>query len=1063
MIGTNMDYISKFAFALFCAVILSLSSCSEELDQQPLEGGGEGLPAFTDTELPPLGNTEFKFSFYSDERWTLSGVPSWLYVSPSSGNAGSTAITLSATSIGVVSDYIDNLRECTLTFKTAGGGHTINSFKVSQQRPFVHAEVLSGGISDDGLASEAAENNLDKIFKWSEYGSKTPYTIQVLSNIEWDWEMEDAERYDIVKTDAQSVSEKRYYKNSTLTVIPRNHNFDRQPNFVNLNIKGLASDGTVAPEGSVDYIHKTWAFEHKNLRFLIDDSAEDKTVDMGEVSVSYMQYDDSMAVQKIRISTEIPWEDFRYENRAQDWLKFEPNSSDSTIVFTAEHVNSADTARVKPLVISAVMDGEMVSREVNLCQRPYTLAIGSDSLATHFENVDTSSRSLPVTTKGPWRLAEYPSDWLNLKVNPENVLTDDPNGFTYRGNASITFSAPDQNLSLEDLVGQIKLVAVDDVESLREIRQARFAFDFFTPDLIQNMPALGESGRVPVGVDCSGAWEIVNASDFDWIKFSVAGADGKTEGLSSDKTFDVEIQDANPYEDRDRVAALTLVSLTHKSLGMDVTKTLEVRQRKYTWEISSPGQDGPSISYSLKAYDPDFDGGSAAAQSQSYPLTIKCSGTWRIDNAPAWFVPTESTGTKVDGGQTIYFKPVGNTGSAQRTATFYVNDITKTENKQAITVTQDGFVFKLVSGQRTTFSDIPVMAGRDGYTFSVSFEHTTDSPYSFSPMGTWLRESATKSVNGRTQTTTITFSPQDNPNSYDRTSNATLRSTFSNSQFAFSFAQKKYEFDSTPVSYEFAELAGSDGRVENLKITCSGDWTINNPPAWVSLSETAGREGKTITIRPTDNVSTSPRAATTFYVRSTLTGQSKAVTLSQKAFKFDATEVRLTYNPLEIREDRVEVRCSGKWHLNNLPTWVSASVNYGSGSQAGATDSFTLTSTQNLTKTTLNARAEVVSDDNPALVRLIYLTQNPYQFSVATNSLSFVASPTASQTVDVVCTGRWTCSSSDTWLTATQSGSNGDGKITVSALKNSTKKDRSATITLKSESFTEVINVTQKK
>lgn len=1031
-------------FSLSIAVVISMlvfAACddTDSLAQDPVEGVSDNETALTvdNTELPPLGNSDRIISFYSSEKWTIKDVPSWIDVTPTSGKAGNTNITIKMHSLGAIDDYKDNLRAATLRFVSAVTGQTLQTFDVSQQRPYLHLSTIETKTdTKDSLraayAIEALDSGLDHIYKWSDYGSASPYQIEVTSNVDWEYILNAESDYIISRDTVKLDGSDRYMRKIIFSIIPKIHNVDKVPYFADLRFNALDGNNNTLDNTKVDYIHRDWKFEHKNLRFLINDSPDDITLDMGELIGKYNSFDQGKPLQSVYLSTEIDWSKLNYSNGASEWMSYTPVVKDSLLTFSIEKINKTGADREAAVTVSAVVDGALVSRTIRFTQKPYTFRAQHNSSTTAIGNNDLSYRHITVTTNGPWTYST-PDSWTESYVSG-TVLSSDSE-YQFVGNGTIYYKAVGQNLAFSDYNGQVVVEGLQDVSDTRAISQDKFVFDVEPDPGLMNVSTLGNSPLYTVSINCSGNWTIDNAGNYPWIKFDT------TSGSTNLKSFSINVPDVNPNFESDRDAQLTIVSLNHKAKGQDVTRKISVKQLKYIWGIAS-GSTTSGISYNPRAYDKKYDAGSGGVD---YPLTIKCSGTWSITDAPSWFVPSKTSGSAVETGQTIFFSPKGNTASTSRSATIHIKDSYSHETL-AVNVVQDGFVFQVTSAQ--LFENIPELT-RNMPTYAISVKHTADSPLSLTVPESWINYSTSTQVSGREQTTTYTLAISNNAALSERQQTLSLKSSFSTSNTAsFVFKQEAYKFDSTPVTISsYKELAGNAGTKSYVDIVCSGDWVTANVPDWITLSETYASQGKTISVSPKNNVNTSSRSAT-FTIMSSLNGLTKLVSVSQDAYKFDASSETFSYGALEQRTDNVDVLCSGKWSVKNVPSWLTSSHTGGTGSQDGITTAVSLTSRNNFTESDLSGKITIVSDDNPNLVKEVNVAQSKYRFVPGLTSNNYGPIDDSSVSLPLSAIGDWRIESDADWVAFSPASGSGDATINISHSYNLNTTDRVARVSL---------------
>lgn len=945
MIETNaMKSVSRIICALLCSVLLPLLwACSDD-NIQPSFSGEQGLLSEDGIELPPVGTTSYKFMLYSNENWIMmEDLPSWLYVYPTKGNAGSQNITLRVKSYDAQS-YRNNKRSFTLRFFSQSDGTLINSFNILQMQPFIHAESTQG-------------SEQTKVFSWGEFGESARFTINVTSNIDWSWE-KDNDDFEILKSEEKPVQGQRYCKRYTLSVSPKSYRLN-QDQSCHLSLKGE----DVKDSEAIDYIGKDWNFLQGNLLFLIGDGENNSPIEITDLDLGSGDY---KPVVRLKFSSAIPLKELRYDNKANEWLDFvEPSPNDTCIVFKVKEFNHSNNDRYGLFYIKATWGGVDLSEEIEFYQKPYSFAF--DTSTATFTNNDIGTKTFNVVTKGPWKL-EYPSSWLNVSVDGAEAVS---NGFQYQGNAIISCSATGQNMQLSDLNGELKLTTLDNFSYSKRVTQDKFLFDVTPDQMVSNMPTIKDpNSKGRVNVNCSGGWKIENVDS--WINFAVGGVSGKSEGSSSDKYFTIAVNQDNPDFDRDRTNTLKIVSLAHKDKGINVSKDVVVTQLKYMWEIADGTGKTSALHYNPKAYY-------ANVSRADFPLTIKCSGTWTIKDAPDWFKPDKTSGSNNGQGETIYFTPTNNTSSGSRSDTFHITD-DHGRSEKTISVTQDGFKFNLVSGQSRIFSDIPAMALRERKTYTIQFEHSADSPYEIKGRPYWIGQSVSHSVTGKIQTTTITLSPQNNYEFSPRNASLTLESTVAPSNsYTFSFEQLEYLFDISKSSITFSGLGKTLGESDTFDLTCSGDWKVKVKPQWLNITPTSGTVGTKISISPaTNNLSDKSRERYKLEFVSTQQGTTRSIYVTQELYEFDTSRVELFFDKNGGTRS-VEICCKNyNWEIVNNASWISFEE---SDYKDGGRGTLEIRVQKNSTKSSRTATITVYSKDDPTktVKKVISVSQSTNQ------------------------------------------------------------------------------------
>lgn len=953
---------------------LLISSCAKDDTIQNSINEGNTVTSLEDTEISCTGGS-FSLAFTSNVSWTLKNCPKWLNVSKASGKKGTTVIEMSADVNATRKDRVANL-----VFSATDGSFE-TPFNVSQTFPYLN-------VSRDSLSFDWNNARTDR--GEIEVNTNTA-KIAISSNIHWMISpIGSTKAAGIDISEHFAISTEEGVNNSDVEFIPIKDNFSKEPYEFQLLLRPVMEDAKgnivdIPAEAADSYTIK---LHQKNLRFLINGSTDDASIEFSEIN-------DNKDINYI-IDCEIPWK----VSQKPDWvvLDKEQGGENVTVNFLADKANPDKKIRSGKI---RLMTDAGAYREIAVSQRAYIFDIDKNSF--NIENDDTTEKTVKLNTTGTWEVINIP-DWLNVEPTSGSDTT------------GIRISAKGQNLNFYDN-SQLFIIksTMNDLSESVSVKQDKFIFEV-TPD--DNLVKLGtmSTKKYSVAIKSSGKWRIDNT--VDWIDIDTRS------GEKGDATIMIGPNSGNPNIYLDREVELKLVSINHEDANQTKELPITVKQRKYTFDVSEDSFG------TIEAYKP-----------KSKQATIDCSSNWEIVSYPEWVEIPENQ-LSGDGGEkvTIDFSFKDNTTKTP------INDDKiiinswcgeKVNNTHTISVSQDAFVF---DNEAEDFTSVPVMNTAN---YKVSFNLTDKARWSIEKCDVWL---CPDSENG-TGSSTVTFTPDPNPDLAPRTGKAIIYSEANGERKTITFTQEKYVFDSDPESYAFTELATT---VTPITVTSSGDWEITDAPSWIKLSKSSASTSENISFSPLKNTSRMARTAT-FHIVSTLNKLHKGITVSQDAFEFDDTEESFAYTTLEERTDPVSILCSGKWTAKGVPAWVTLSSTTGNGNQSGIADNITIKSTKNLTEEDKNATISIVSDDNPAFVKTITLHQDKFDFRVSKKAITYTSPlDVTSRSFDITCPAEWTASSDKNWVALSTTAGMSDGSITLTPEENLTTEKRIATITVRS-------------
>lgn len=742
-----------------------------------------------------------------------------------------------------------------------------------------------------------------------------------------------------------------------------------------------------------------------------------------------------------------------------------------------------------------------LSRPITITQSAFVFDTEAVTLEEYAALVPTAQSVTLGDIMASWELHDLPA-WMSASMKEGT-----------NGGATITFTAqPNYTLAVREATIKVKSQYWSENNELcKEIYVSQQAFAFPTETITHYFPELSNLTHDENLGEIMASWEVTNTPDWLTLTPTIAG-EGQDSWLHmeaqpnyqrSERTAELKIQSewigenpelsrtynihqapftfenepvtATPFEPVDASTYTVVqpqssaswslkshpdwlsVELSPRSDGqndiiLSATDNILTKERNGEVVIESEYVDKNSelrrvISVSQKEYlfDDTTTDITAEPLNAVEMLDVVCSGQWTISGIPTWVSLTAS-----------------GKGSTTLTATFE-NNYQQVDRKGSITLTStpNGLTRRIDLTQKpylfdTSKSSIQVGALASGTTVHLS---EASASWSVKNLPDWLSVSPT-SGSGEA---TLTISVEDNAQLEGR--NATFRiesvdiAHNANLYKEVSVTQAAFEYDTAPVI--LSTNPALDASAQQVTLSSStATWSIKDVPSWLEVAPMSGNGAATITIKAKDNTITYTRRAIIRIESDKINLNSalyKEVEVSQEAYEFDTQATTLnTFAALNAASQSVQLTaCTGSWKVNNKPEWITLSAESGSGKAT-----ITVKANNNTSTSSRDATFTIVSSDNSSLAKSVSVKQEAYEFSVESTSITFEASTTKAQSIAVTCTGDWSASASQSWLTATKSGSN----VVITPTANKDKSERKAVVTLTSKenaSLSLTINVTQ--
>lgn len=245
-----------------------------------------------------------------------------------------------------------------------------------------------------------------------------------------------------------------------------------------------------------------------------------------------------------------------------------------------------------------------------------------------------------------------------------------------------------------------------------------------------------------------------------------------------------------------------------------------------------------------------------------------------------------------------------------------------------------------------------------------------------------------------------------------------------------------------------------DGGSYNIQLQSDAPWTASKGNySWISVTPNQGEAGTSnVLLEVAPNSTTVSR---TGYV------QFKIGTQSIVEIKIEQVGIYLNVSSSKIAFDadacsrNITVSCNREWKVLSKPNWIKAPAESvkGDGTLTLSVDDYNSTSSRN-DIVTIGIEGMSVKQD-------IEVTQNGRTFDNLVGTLQFIAAE-SSNTFTITTDGFWTATSSQSWLTLSQTSGKGTTEITATATENTGEDAREAVVTVTVADREQTILVTQK-
>lgn len=723
-----------------------------------------------------------------------------------------------------------------------------------------------------------------------------------------------------------------------------------------------------------------------------------------------------------------------------------------------------------------------LTENITVTQAAFIFTVSPEN--TLLPTLSTDRYGLSIKCSGPWTASSSES-WLELS----QISGDGDAEITYRAKAANTDENPRETTVTVTST-------LNDVTRTFKVTQKGYIFTI-TPQSYSYPTLPTTSQRCQVKVECSANWSITSKPD--WISASTMGETGDATVIltaenntlleqrsgtvtfssnynGSNKNLQVQVSQekfiflVSPSSfEIPTIVSTPYVATVECSAGWSVSnlpgwiKSSQTTQSgngsvSFTVESNpdlSPRSATVQINSTLSGHTHEISFMQAAFEFDSSPVTynyeainatkntlqVVCSGAWNFTGAPNWVTLSPASGT---GNTQVTVGVNNNIETSSREIAFALRS-TLNGLERPITIKQKAFVFQVTADNSYTYEAL----------------NSTSNQISIECMGGWTVQGAESWMNvsptSGTNNGTVTITPSNNTEKRTRSGVISIVSTL-NPQLKkeITISQAAFEFDETSENYSYEALNSESTQVQ---VNAMGAWSVENIPTWVNVSPSSGSGNARITITPQQNLETQKRSVTLYVTSSLNSALKKPITLTQEAFRFNATTERLSYPAINPTSQTVTIKCMEGWTVTNTADWVT--VNPMSGSNDG---SISITVTENIELSPRSTSIRVTSTLNPSLTKTVEISQEAFRFDTSSQSLSFGAIEEGSQQVSVSCMGGWSVNNTTDWISAVPLSGSDNGSVSVSVRQNLQMSERSNSfeiISTKNPTLKRIITVTQ--
>jgi len=294
---------------------------------------------------------------------------------------------------------------------------------------------------------------------------------------------------------------------------------------------------------------------------------------------------------------------------------------------------------------------------------------------------------------------------------------------------------------------------------------------------------------------------------------------------------------------------------------------------------------------------------------------------------------------------------------------------------------------------------------------------------------------------------TITVSASANTPSSERRATITLFMGYDYDTLSVQVVQPREAILTTSTSN--LSVAATEGSSATFNVSSNISWTAASNQMWLSVNPANGTGDGTVTVTAEANPTTSNRIATLTVTGNGVSSQTITVTQRAGSATLSISPEVLNVSSANGSTASFSITSNTNWTVSSGESWLT--VNPVSGNNS---NTILVTAEENLA--TSERSAIVTISANGAASQTVTVTQIAGEATLSVSNTELTIGPEEGSHVSfsVFSNVSWNISSDQTWITADMPGGTGDGTITLTAIKNETINERTATITVSANAAT---------
>jgi hypothetical protein len=405
---------------------------------------------------------------------------------------------------------------------------------------------------------------------------------------------------------------------------------------------------------------------------------------------------------------------------------------------------------------------------------------------------------------------------------------------------------------------------------------------------------------------------------------------------------------------------------------------------------------------------------------------------WRFTGVPEWLMVNPSSGSTTT---SVAFTASENlSADTARTAVFYLESADAGWSFRTMVSVNQQAATSYITPATTSLS---FKGGGGSQTINIS----SNVLWKATPSASWAK--AETATDGKT----LTISVEENPSDASRTAIVTLSSA-SGITSSVNITQEPAGVSGSTETLVFEKEGGS----KSISITADAAWEVKTSDSWISVTPSSGNAGsQMLSITVLENNSTLER---TGYVYVNISGFSKLqIPVVQKGLFIEAKPSSLTFSA-DADSKQLEINSNTDWSITSIPEWLTANSLSGKNNQT-----ITLTAQNNSSASSRNGKVKI-EKEGLTLSAVVDVLQEGLSLSVDYSSLQFGAN-TSTQNITINTIGGWLASSSEGWITLSQTSGTGRSTISVTVEENNAETSRNGSVRIVAGELSQTITITQ--